>query len=359
MKKIKVFILSIILLIIILLGTILIKTKAAENVYTGNGINGKLQLNDCIVLDTSTSYSDNYIINFYFDSLEFSNYINNEIFEKNYLQENENFFMRVFFEINDTDNVSTYFLEITYIFIALGNGNYDIEDIGLNYDKSVMSYNVTWNYNDTSTSGNINIITNTLFNGNLMLSNVLIDTNGLIETFTMNEFICNTSIYTLNKELEDTQKELEDTYKELYDLQNQVDHWEFDKQVMQEHIAQLEADKTALEAQVLELTKSLEIRYKEGYLNGYNYAYEKAKEEAQKDIDKAYQDGKVVGYNEGVNVALENTPALKWVGAFIAASTAILDVKVGSVSIGTLVMIPLSISIVAFIIKMWKGGQEG
>lgn len=83
------------------------------------------------------------------------------------------------------------------------------------------------------------------------------------------------------------------------------------------------------------------------------------------DPESTYQQGYQLGWNTGYNQGVQDTSGktfrelgwYNWIIGIFETMSMFLSLKIGDISIGYFALIPLIISVVAFIIRMWKGGQ--
>lgn len=83
------------------------------------------------------------------------------------------------------------------------------------------------------------------------------------------------------------------------------------------------------------------------------------------DTSATYQDGYNLGWNTGYNQGVQDTSGktfeelgwYNWIVGIFTTMGMFLELKIGNISIGYFVLIPLVINVVTFIIKIWKGGQ--
>lgn len=105
--------------------------------------------------------------------------------------------------------------------------------------------------------------------------------------------------------------------------------------------------------------------YTDIYLNGYDVGYaEGTLEQQEKSYDLGYDDGKNYGYNIGYNAGIgvdlnnyvEKNDITGWMLALIDGMSAFLSIKFGPVTLGAIILIPFSITLVWFIIRLFRGG---
>lgn len=83
------------------------------------------------------------------------------------------------------------------------------------------------------------------------------------------------------------------------------------------------------------------------------------------DNDTTYQQGYQLGWDIGYNQGVQDTSGktfkelgwYNWIIGIFETMGMFLSLKIGDIYIGYFAVIPLIISVVAFIIRMWKGGQ--
>ena len=91
--------------------------------------------------------------------------------------------------------------------------------------------------------------------------------------------------------------------------------------------------------------------YVGAFIEGYEYAAEQAKPLFKNVYKEGYHTGYVTAVNQGITS--------NWFTGFFDGMQGFLNIKFGQISIGSIILIPLSITIVWFIIRQFRGGGGG
>lgn len=104
------------------------------------------------------------------------------------------------------------------------------------------------------------------------------------------------------------------------------------------------------------MQNQFEIGYAQGFREGKNEGLNASQEEA-------YSSGRLQGIEEGREQGYKEaradfeSDATLWIWEFIKGIQGFLDIKLGSVSIGAIVLIPFGISFAWFVIRQFRGGE--
>lgn len=104
-----------------------------------------------------------------------------------------------------------------------------------------------------------------------------------------------------------------------------------------------------IEDRVEYIREKLRITYRstDSILNSINY-------------NKGYNTGYDIGFDDGSNINLEDyvekNNVMSWITGFISTLGGFFAIKFGSVSLGAIVLIPVAISLVWFILRLFRGG---
>ena len=70
-----------------------------------------------------------------------------------------------------------------------------------------------------------------------------------------------------------------------------------------------------------------------------------------------WEKGHEAGSNVDINDYIKKSDGTGWISAFFGAFSSFFAIKLGSVSLGAIILIRVSISVVWFVIKMFRGGS--